>query len=146
MANLPLIKTPFSYSVNQIELLRTLVNFTFEAHYKTVEFLQKIIQLIKIPDSIKLNCLPTPRRENFRRVSLDDNDFMYMDERLVIPKTLRPIIFRSLHHGHPGRHSMLATVSNIWWPRLHREVVAIARTWKYCCESGKNIKTLLTQN
>ena len=68
-----------------------------------------------------------------------------MDERLVIPKTLRPIILRSLHYGHPGRDSMLATVANVWWPRLHREVVGIAQTCQKCKTSGKNIKTLLRQ-
>ena len=69
-----------------------------------------------------------------------------MDERLFIPKTLRPIIMRSLHYRHPGRDSMLATISNFWWPRLHREVVAIARTCPQCSQAGKNIKTLLSQN
>ena len=68
-----------------------------------------------------------------------------MDERLVIPKTLRPIIMRSLHCCHPGRDVLLATVSNVWWPRLHREVIAIARSCTQCRESGKNIKTLLNQ-
>ena len=32
----------------------------------------------------------------------------------------------SLHYGHPGRDSMSATVSNIWWPKLHREVASQA--------------------
>ena len=83
--------------------------------------------------------------EKFRSLILDQHDFLYLDERLVIPKTLRPIIMRSLHYGHPGRDSMLATLSNVWWPRLHREVVAIARSCPQCRESGTNIKTILTQ-
>ena len=68
-----------------------------------------------------------------------------MDERLVFPKTLRPIILHSLHYGHPGRDSMLATVANVWWPRLHREIVGIEQTCQQCKTSGKNIKTLLWQ-
>ena len=68
-----------------------------------------------------------------------------MDERLVIAKALRPIILRSLHYGHPGRDSMLATVANVWWPPLHREVVGIAQTCRQCKTSGKNIKPILTQ-
>ena len=55
------------------------------------------------------------------------------------------MIMRSLHYGYPRRDSMLATLSNVWWPRLHREVVAIARSCPQCRESGKNIKTTLTQ-
>ena len=66
-----------------------------------------------------------------------------MDEKLVIPNLLRPIILRSVHYGHPGRGSMLATVANVWWPRLHREVVGIAQTCQQCKTAGKNIKPLL---
>ena len=71
-----------------------------------------------------------------------------MDERLVIPESLRPTILRSLHYGHPGRVSMLATVANVWWPRLHREVVGIAQTCQQCKTSGtsgKNIEPILRQ-
>ena len=69
-----------------------------------------------------------------------------MDDRLVIPKALRLIIMHSLHYGHPGRDAMLATIILImWWPRLHREVVTIARECPKCKESGKSVKTLLSQ-
>ena len=146
VVNQPPIKTPVCYSGSQIEVLQTLGNFTCVSQYEGDEFLQKIIQLLKKPDSTKINRLPTPWREKFRCLSLDQHDFIYMDERLVIPKTLRPIIMRSLHYRHPGRDSMLATISNFWWPRLHREVVAIARTSPQCSQAGKNIKTLLSQN
>ena len=77
---------------------------------------------------------------------------MYMDKRLVIPKALRPNIIRSepgrdtrIHYGHPGRDAVLATVSTIWLPRLHREVVALAKTCPQCQESGKSIIPILTQ-
>ena len=39
---------------------------------------------------------------------------------------------------------MLATVSNVWMPRFHRVVVAIARPCN-CKEEGENIRTSLTQ-
>ena len=52
----------------------------------------------------------------------------------------------SLHYGHPGRDSMLATVANVWWPRLHREVVGIAQICPDCKEAGKNLKPLLRQS
>ena len=69
-----------------------------------------------------------------------------MDERLVVSKVLRQIILRSLHYGHPGRDSMLSTVSNVWWSRLHPNVVRIARTCPQCQTAGKIIKALLKQN
>ena len=143
MADKPPIKTPVCYSVNQIELLQTLGIFTFGSQYETDEFLQKVINLM---DTTITNRLPTPWREKFRSLGLDQHDFLYMHERLVIPKTLRPIIMRSLRYGHPGRDSMLATLSNVWWPRLHRGVVTIARSCSQCRESGKNNITILTQN
>ena len=68
-----------------------------------------------------------------------------MDERLVVPKELRPFFLRSLHYGHLGRDSKLSTVSNVWWPRLHREVVGIANLCHQCQIAGKNIKTILNQ-
>ena len=40
--------------------------------------------------------------------------FVYLDERLVIPKALPPIIMRSSHYDHPGCDGMLATISNVW--------------------------------
>ena len=68
-----------------------------------------------------------------------------MDERLVVPKELRPFFLRSLHYGHLGRDIKLSTVSNLWWPRLHREVVGIANLCHQCQIAGKNIKTILNQ-
>ena len=68
-----------------------------------------------------------------------------MHERLVVPEVLRAISLRSLHYGHPGRDSMLSTVSNVWWPRLHREVVGIAKSSTQSQTAGKNIKTILKQ-
>ena len=81
-----------------------------------------------------------------QKFELGQQRILYMDERLVIPKNLRTIIIHSLHYGHPGRDSMMATVSNVWWPRLHREVVSLARTCKQCQQTGKNIKPLLRKN
>ena len=40
-ANKPPPKTPICYSVNQVEILQTLGNYTFAAHFETDEFLQK---------------------------------------------------------------------------------------------------------
>ena len=144
-ANKPPIKTPICFSVRQIEVLQTLGNRTFVSQYESDEFIQKVIGLLKKPDTTKINRLPTPWREKFKCLSLDANNFLYMDERLVVPKALRPIIIGSVHYGHPGRETMLATVSNVWWPRVHREVVALAKTCAQCQEVGMNIKTILKQ-
>ena len=129
VADQPPIKTPVCYTEHQIEVLQTLGKFTFVAHYETDDFLQKITHLLKKPDSTKITRLPTPWREKFRCLSLDQHDFLYMDERLIIPKVLRPIIIRSLHYGHQaeitcwllchtfGGHDFIVR----WW-QLHEHV------------------------
>ena len=76
-ANQPPLKVPMCYSVNQIEVLQTLGNFTFDSQYETDENMQSIVALLKEPDSTKINRLPTPWREKSRYLSLDPNDFLY---------------------------------------------------------------------
>ena len=46
-ANQPPIKTPICYSVNQIEVLQTLGNYTFAAQYEIDDFITKIVTLIQ---------------------------------------------------------------------------------------------------
>ena len=41
--------------------------------------------------------LPKAWQQRLDELSLDDNDFIYLDEKLVIPLKLRKTIFRSLH-------------------------------------------------
>ena len=62
-ANKPPKKTRICYSVNQIEGLQMLGNYTFVAQYETNEFIQKIVGLLKKPDTTKISRLPTPWRE-----------------------------------------------------------------------------------
>ena len=68
-----------------------------------------------------------------------------MDNRLVIPQAMRPMIMCSLHYGHPGRDAMLAMIEDIWWPRIHRKVIDQARLCEQCLQSGKNLKYVLSQ-
>ena len=69
-----------------------------------------------------------------------------MDNRLVIPKDIRENILRAIHYGHAGRDSMLREASDIWWPRIHREIVEKARNCRECQIAGKNLKCLKSQN
>ena len=61
-ANQPPIKTPICYSVNQIEVLHMLGNYTLASLYETDEFIQKIVTLIQKPNSAKIKSIPTPWR------------------------------------------------------------------------------------
>ena len=73
------------------------------ANYKDDENLQKIINLVKNPIKSKIKSLDSPWRERFSSLSLDENDLLNLDDRLVIPKILQSFIKNSLHWGHPGR-------------------------------------------
>ena len=68
-----------------------------------------------------------------------------MDNRLVIPHAMRAMTICSLHYGHPGRDAMLGMVSDIWWPKIHREVIDQARLCEQCLQAGKNLKCILKQ-
>ena len=96
-ANIPPLKTPICYSINQVEILQALGNYTFAANFESDEFLQKILKPIETPDTTKINRLPAPWRENFRYFSRGSNDYLLRDERLVVLKALRPIILQSSH-------------------------------------------------
>ena len=51
----------------------------------------------------------------------------------------------SLHYGHPGRDAMLAMIGDIWWPRIHREVIDQARLCEQCLQSDMNLKCIQSQ-
>ena len=68
-----------------------------------------------------------------------------MDNRLVIPKDMRENVLRAKHFGHAGRDSMLRESADIWWPRIHREIVEKAQNCPDCQLAGKNLKCIKSQ-
>ena len=69
-----------------------------------------------------------------------------MDNRSVIPKDMRENVLRAVHFGHAGRDAMLRETVDIWWPRVHREIVEKAKNCMHCQQAGKNLKCLKSQN
>ena len=69
-----------------------------------------------------------------------------MGNRLVIPKDMRENVVRAIHFGHGGRDAMLREASDIWWPRMHREIVEKAKSCSQCQQAGKILKYLESQN
>ena len=115
------------------------------ANYVADKLIQRVISLVKTYNKTGVSRLPSPWREKFQTFSIDDKNLLYMDNRLVIPQSMRSMIMCSLPYGHPGRDSMLAMVEDIWWPRIHREIIDQARLCEQCLESGKNLKCILRQ-
>ena len=68
-----------------------------------------------------------------------------MDHRLVIPKSMRENMLRAINFGHAGRDAMLREASDVWWPRIHREIIDKARNCSECREAGKNFKCIRSQ-
>ena len=83
--------------------------------------------------------------ERFNALSLDENNLLYIDDRLVIPKILQAPIKNSLHLGHPGRDNMLHQNSDIWWPRIHRDITLLAKSCPICPEACKSINPNIKQ-
>ena len=115
------------------------------ANYLDDEFLQKIISIVKNPAKAKIKSLESPWRERFSSLSLDENNLLYIDDRLIIPKILQAPIKNSLHWGHSGRDIMLQQISDIWWPRIHRDITLLAKSCSNSQNAGKSIKPLLKQ-
>ena len=115
------------------------------ANYCADKLIQRVIKLVKKYNKTGVTRLPSPWREKFQTFSIDERGFLYTDNRLVIPQAMRAMIMCSLHYGHPGRDAMLSMIEDIWWPRIHREVIDQARLCEQCLQSGKNLKNMLTQ-
>ena len=104
----------------KLKLANQIGQNSLAAKYLEDEFLQKILNIMKNPTKGKIS-LDSPWRKRFNAFSLDENNLLYIDDRLVIPKILQAAIKNSLHWGHPGRDNMSQQTSEIWWPRIHRD-------------------------
>ena len=65
--------------------------------YQHDPILRSIIDILRNYNQQKVNKLPKVWQQRFNQLRLDENDFIYIDEKLVIPEELRKPIFRSLH-------------------------------------------------
>ena len=84
------------------------------ANYEAVKVVQKVIQLVKTREGSKISRLYAPWRKKFNALSVDHRNYLYKDQRLVIPANLRSSIMSSIYYGHQGRDTMLRYVADIW--------------------------------
>ena len=111
-----------------------------QANAEDDRIIQKVKSLVQNKNNAIIARLPTPWREIFNSFSVSDNGLLYMDNRLVIPKNMRKNVLRAIHFGHVGRDAMLKEAADVWWPRVHREVVEKAKNCPQCQLAGKNLK------
>ena len=116
-----------------------------QANYEADKTIQKVIKLVKEKNTAVISRLPPPWREKFTSFSVDERGLLYMDQRLVIPKEMQENVLRAIHYGHAGRDAMLREAADLWWPKIHREIVERAQNCNECQRAGKNLKCLKTQ-
>ena len=47
-----------------------------------------------------------------------------LDKRIAIPKAIKDAVLEDIHSTHPGSFAMLSLSQNIWWPYIHRDILA----------------------
>ena len=65
---------------------------------------------------------------------------LWMDERLVIPNTLQTAVINRLHFYYRGKLNMYEAAKDIWYPYMFRSLATIARNYRNCTLTGKNLK------
>ena len=68
-----------------------------------------------------------------------------MDQKIGIPEDMRKTLLGANHYDHERRDTMLRVVSDVWWPRVHREIVDKAQKRPDCQKAGNNLKRMKSQ-
>ena len=63
---------------------------------------------------------------------------LWMDERLVIPVPLRKAVVNRIHCFNHGRSNMFDAARDVWFPYIHRSLVAAADGCKECTKADSN--------
>ena len=74
--------------MNQSPSMKLLNEKLLPANYRADYLIQRVIRLVKIYTKTGVTRLPSPWREKFQAFSFDDREFLYMDNRLVIPQSM----------------------------------------------------------
>ena len=67
------------------------------------------------------------------------DDLLFLDNKLVVPATIRGTFNSMLHETHPGQFGMKSLAEYLWWPHIYREIYHHGRTCTQCLKAGKNI-------
>ena len=57
-----------------------------------------------------------------------------LDDRIAIPKAIKDAVLEDIHTTHPGSFALLSLAENIWWPYIHRDILAKTNECKACTE------------
>ena len=62
------------------------------------------------------------------------NGVLVYDEKIVIPKKLRPKFVQLLHAAHPGQLGMTAASEYMWWPGKNKQLIQKCKSCIPCQE------------
>ena len=71
------------------------------------------------------------------------DELLFLDNKLVVPATIRGNFNSMLHETYPGQFGMKSLAKYLWWPHIHRQIYHHGRTCSQCLKAGKNIEVLL---
>ena len=82
------------------------------------------------PDLIELNCCIEDNNleqipQNYRTVAKKLTHrlgIIMVDDRIVVPKSLRYEALNTLHFGHPGINKMCNDAAIFWWPNMREDI------------------------
>ena len=83
---------------------------------------------------------------NIKNVAKDlhvKDDLLILDNKLVVPATIRGTFSEMLHGTHPGQFGMKSLAEYVWWPHIYREIYNHGKSCSQCLEAGKNLNVLL---
>ena len=105
------------------------------------------------PDLIELNCCIEDNKldqipQNYRTVAKKLTHrwgIILVDDRIVIPKSLRFAALNALHFGHPGINKMYKDAAQFWWPNMREDIEKKSKTCSACLNAGKNLNFQIPQ-
>ena len=62
------------------------------------------------------------------------------------PKAIKDAVLEDIHSTHPGSFAKQSLAQKIWWPYIHRDILAIASECKACTVKGKNSKPVTSHS
>ena len=108
------------------------------------------------PDLIELNCCIEDNKldqipQNYRTVAKKLTHrwgIILVDDRIVIPKSLRYAALNALHFGHPGINKMYNDAAIFWWPNMREDIEKKSKTCSVCLNAvdSKDLSVYITRN
>ena len=67
---------------------------------------------------------------------------MCIDDRIIIPKSIKEACVEAILVTHPGSWGMTNMATHAWWPYKHCDIVTKTAKCNRCVKIGKNLKSL----